>query len=1258
MSNPLLRIVPVASFSRIALCLLVLLVLVAYLPASASDQEKEEDAFRIARNLFTNAGDYATAAELFFDFIRDYPVSKRLPEARLMLARSYGRSSRCDESIRAYEEFYERHPEHLDASTARRERAACLREEGRHELAAEAFEEVQRLYSESEFAPEALLDGASEHVSAGDLAAADRLYRLILSSYNRSVDALTARLRLAQLLFARGDANSARSLLSEIETRAPESSQARDGLLLAGRISLVGGDLQVATQSLSRLRSAHQGSAHADSGAIDLAAHFLRTGDYRKAADTFTTAFQEVSDETLRRDAHLGLADAILSAGDYEKAITTYRSVLQISTEDAVASRARLGLAIALGRADQFAGAVTLFHELIKDAAGATRASIDGAVRVVSLRELGSLHRRRGNFKQAITWFHRYLAEAEQAGDEPFPESREQRDRVRLHLADAYNGAGFSEPAIEEYHLLQSASSTLAAEAQHGLASAYEQSGSPRRALAEYRALLERFPERPGAERVRNRIEYLSRFTVLDPDRRNEEVLQALLDEINGRSLRDIRLQLGHTLRRFHDFENAVKTFETYAASYGGDIGSKEAQYWLADCLQELARQRQLEGEHAAADSLGQLAQQELRILAAADGAWSHRARLLLIGADANAAADGGGEIRESGLTALIAELAEEPESELGRHVLAEAMLQLAEARRQNASGDAPHWPQAVAAYADFLRRFPEHPLRQKARFGLGVSLIRQGDITGLDSLATLLQDLPSSVLASDVSFELGQGLVDEGRLRPAIDRFQELLLAYPAFAQRRLVKKRLAETHFLLEEYAQATHLYSQLARKPGADNEMAQRRLALAYQRTGQLAEALSVYDELVQVGAAPDSVAVERGLLLVRLGRVDEALGLFGAIAEAGEEPLKQLAARHAADLLFELSRFAEAHELYAPLVAEGDRDVAGRHVICLWRLDRPAEAGKAASRFGKRFGRSAAGWSFLFQIEEGTYHVRRGEFDKGVKIFEKVADDAPSGDADPAITSRLLAPLVESTAATAAYSAATAQWEAARKVPTQEGLAKAIKAQGDFLNDYPDNPFVTDVQLRLGKFHLGNNRYLPAAGAFRRVLDNERASREQKETAIWLLLRAYTKGHHYDDAHRTAMRLTAQFADHPETNAVQLEIGYILSQMGQYKRSIEHFEGVLEWAAGEDAAEARFRIGEAYQNMAEYRTAIKKYYDVSYRGADASSQWITSADFQRAKCHERLNEYSTAISVYEKVIAQNGITSPQGKAAKEAIDALGM
>ena len=96
--------------------------------------------------------------------------------------------------------------------------------------------------------------------------------------------------------------------------------------------------------------------------------------------------------------------------------------------------------------------------------------------------------------------------------------------------------------------------------------------------------------------------------------------------------------------------------------------------------------------------------------------------------------------------------------------------------------------------------------------------------------------------------------------------------------------------------------------------------------------------------------------------------------------------------------------------------------------------------------------------------------------------------------------------------------------------------------------------------------------------------------------------------------------------------------------------------MEWAEGNDAAEARFYIGEAYRNRGDYSQAILAYYKVSYHGADASTNWIVSADLKRSECNVEFGEVATARSIYEKIIRAVGANSAFGRFARERIDAL--
>ncbi|SVD65496.1 uncharacterized protein METZ01_LOCUS418350, partial [marine metagenome] len=260
--------------------------------------------------------------------------------------------------------------------------------------------------------------------------------------------------------------------------------------------------------------------------------------------------------------------------------------------------KARLGQAIALGQAGQFALAVGMFQGLIQ---------IGGAPEAKdALRELGVLYKRRGDHSRSITWYRRYLQETDTASD-----------AVRSDLAELYGSTGYYEEAIPLYRELASGQGEVAAKAQFGLAQVFEESSQPRAALREYVAYLELFPAGLQSEAVRQRIEYLREFTVMNQADLNRALQKAWIDELSGTPRQLAQLDVARVLFLHHDFEAAAKSFEHYAAAYSNDHHNSEAQYFLAESLLKLARQRQLEAQPASADSLRALALQEYRILAA-----------------------------------------------------------------------------------------------------------------------------------------------------------------------------------------------------------------------------------------------------------------------------------------------------------------------------------------------------------------------------------------------------------------------------------------------------------------------------------------------------------------------------------------------------------------------------------------------------------------------------------------------------------------
>ena len=1204
------------------------LILAAFLwVLTAGAQSSDEDDFKLARNLYRDAGDYATSSTLFAEFIRNYPSSPQLAEARLMLARSYRNSSRCALAASAYETFFLEHPDHLATADARRERAACLSQTGQYAAAALAYEDVQRRFSASDFAGQALIDAAANHTYGQNPQRAIDLYQRVLNDYNTSAAVHQARYQLAKLLFTAGHADEAQRLLGQITLANPAPPQAASAQLLNGRIDLFLGNRDGANEKFTVLYKRFATAPQTDSAYVDYATHLYEQRLFSQSGDAFARAHSSLKNSTLQREALLGLAESRRQSRQTAEALTHYRALLtRAQPGDAHYLRARLGQAIALGQAGQFALAVGLFQGLIQVG--------EGREALAALRELGALYRRRGDHSRAITWYRRYLQEAgEEAGDAL---------TVRAVLAELYASTGYREEAVAIYRQLAAEQGDVAAEAQFGLASTFEAGGQPREALREYVAYLELFPGGPHAEAARQRIEYLRKFTVMNPAELSRALQQAWIDELSGTPRQSVQLDVAHAFFEHHDFASAARSFEHYAAAHAHTAYVPEAQFFLAESLLNLAQQRRMEERVSTADSLRELALQEYRILSRAEASsWAQRAQMRLIEVEAESGPD---SLRLSMLEEGFAHFVSAYSREGSKH-LDQALFQLAEARRALGAGEDVKIKSAIADYESLRKLFPRSPLVSQALFGIGLCLAQRGQYgAAADSLERMLQGYPDSPLVANALFELGKMQLAQGKPQQAIGRLQELRWGYPAFPARRRVLLLLADTYFSLGDYGTAAELYRPLAEAAGIRDPggRVRRKLARAYHHMGQYSAALQTYRRLLgeEVRIAErDSIYFDQAVLLVRLGQEDEAVRQFLLVRdEFPEGPLANQAGARAGHIAFALEQYDQAQRIYEPLLERDVSDslVYGQYALALFRLQRIEEGRKAAKRYADRMGEKTE-WDQRFLLAEGRYHQRAKNYDKALKAFREVVKRRGRA------------------AGEGSYYTAETLWQQNAAAPSEEGAARALEALVRFVQDYPNSPQSADAHLRLANYQFALHNYLQAAGAYKRVLEAPEAAREVRRKAVWRLLQSYQGAHEYEAAHGVVEQLLSNFPDHPRQLEARLELGVILKEKGQYAQAIGHFEALLDEQRldANDASEARFYVGESYQNMGEYRKAIEAYYKVSYHGAGGFSQWITSADFQRAKCHESMGEYATAIAVYERIVQREGGSTPQGEMAQEQI-----
>ena len=1210
----------------------LILVLLLGLSAQSWAQTSAEDDFKLARNLFRDAGDYATAAGLFAEFVRNYPDSQQLAEARLMLARAYRQSGRCDLAVPAYETFYLEHPGHLNAADARRERAACLAEQGQYLLAARSYEEVQRRFSASEFAAKALIEAAANYTRAENLRQAEAVYGHLLTDYATSKQAHLARYRLAQLRFAAGRVEEAQQLLGHIAAAAPTPSEAPSALLLGARIALFMDDRETAEKQFKSLARRFPQAAQTDSAYLDRADDLYRSRLFSQAGDAYQRAYRKIDDRALKEHALLGLADARRQSHQTSKAIAHYQELnAMLQPGHPAFLRAQLGRAIALGQAGQFALAVGLFQGLIQTG--------DSPEAISALRELGVLYKGRREHSRAITWYRRYLQKAEAAPD---------ADAVRFALAALYDSTGYYEGAIALYRQLASGQDEVATRAQVALAQTFERSGQPRTALREYTAFLELFPADRQSEEVRRRIEYLREFTVLDPAGLNRTLQKAWIDELSGKSPQLVLLEVARVLFSHHDFVTAAQSFKHYATAYPDDHNRSEAQYFLAESLLRLSRQRQLEAEPASADSLRALALREYRILteqAPTDSTWARRARLRLITLEAEDRPD---SLRlstlEAGIAAFVAEFSKDRGTDLDQ-----ALLQLGDARRQlGATDTTTTWfDGAIAAYDQLGRLFSSSPLVPHALHGKSLCLVQKGQHKAAAALLErILRDYPDSPLTAPVLFELGHIRLAQERTQEAIARLQELRWGYPAFPQRRAAQKLLGDIYFQLGQYAAAIELYLPLVSNSTISDDRGPilRRIGRAYHHLDRYGEAMETYRQILAEEPNPaglDSIYFAQAVLQLRLGQEDEALRLFRKVGqEFASSELAADASARAGHIAFAQQQYKQAYRLYQPLLKQSeDILIHGQAALALFRLKRIEEGRKAAKQFAKRF-KEETTWRQHFRVEEGKYYLQAGNYKKAYELFQEVEKQGGTWADD------------------GAYWMAITLWKRNKATPSEEGAAYALEAISRFVRQYPTSPQAVDAYLQLGDYHFSLRNFLQAAGAYKHALDAPEISSEQTQNALWKLLKSYQNAHEYEAAHQVANQLLSQYPDNPKAVEIQLELGIILKNKGQYAQAIEQLAELLseQLLDGNSASEARFYIGESYQNMGEYRKAIEAYYKVSYHGAAGLSMWITSADFQRARCHESLGEDATAMTIYERIARREGGQSPQGQLARERIEIL--
>ena len=306
----------------IACCISLLLA------ASLAAQDTRENAdFKLAINLY-NDQLYDLALEQLQQFIQRYPNAQQAVEARFYLGLAQSKLGKHDDARFTFQTFALSYPDNPRAPEAWWNVAESYVAQNNVREAAVAFERLKVFHPKSRMASSALLKASVLYERAGDGSAAERMLRMVLQEYAGSEEAVSARMRLAEIAYAKQQYDVARTEAQRIVATVKDGDQKARAQLLLAR-ALIGLERYPEAEALlTELRKNSRLS-------VSIEAQFLQAsikkqlgnlqeaiGIWKLVAADSVRASREMRQSALLElgDAYLALRDAATALPQFERA--------------------------------------------------------------------------------------------------------------------------------------------------------------------------------------------------------------------------------------------------------------------------------------------------------------------------------------------------------------------------------------------------------------------------------------------------------------------------------------------------------------------------------------------------------------------------------------------------------------------------------------------------------------------------------------------------------------------------------------------------------------------------------------------------------------------------------------------------------------------------------------------------------------------------------------------------------------------------
>lgn len=569
---------------------------------------------------------------------------------------------------------------------------------------------------------------------------------------------------------------------------------------------------------------------------------------------------------------------------------------------------------------------------------------------------------------------------------------------------------------------------------------------------------------------------------------------------------------------------------------------------------------------------------------------------------------------------------------------------------------------EAIARYEEYLRRWPEGSLADKARFELAISYYEQRRWQDARSAFTaFLKAFPNSPHA-------GEALQLRGNTEVALGNFDEAqadfdravaLEAAPAALKHDIVFQKAWLTYLDDKFDASATafmRLYEQAPRSErGAE---ALFWAAESFFQLGNLNRARDLFQKYLEEqkgGKYVDAAHYALGWTYFRLGRYDEAARAFRTFLDeyrtrSDYVPYRTDAQLRLADSYYALKRYDEAVRIYNQVAEQ-----AGDYALY--------QVGKAYTNAGD-IGRATQAFRRLLQeypdsqwAEEARYtlgylHFQNGDYDAAIAEYRHLLERYPQdplaakaqyGIGDALFNAGRTAEAVE------AYTVVLDRYPSSPLVAdAAAGIQYALAAEGDaaqanqiiddFAARHPDSPIVDELRFRQAEVRYQSGDIEGAADAFRQFIRTSRSEQLLPEAYFYLGTISADRGR-TQEAESYLSSVVNNYPQSPRFEDAARRLGQLYLATRRNQEALGVYQQLERRRSGNSRtlAEARYGQGVALLNLGRTQEAERLLRDAISTAPDAPE--VQPAYLGLARVYEASRRNGDAIALYRQLAERN-------------------